>query len=110
MTLKERFLKSQHAWMIGACYSPRHPDFSRYGGIDVAVAPRWRESPDAFINDMIDTLPRRLAERQLALRNPRRPFEPGNVEWVFTSKHRGLRAPDGARPASGSSLSRQRRM
>ena len=74
------------------------------------LSPRWRESPDAFINDMMDSLPRRLAERQLALRNPRRPFEPGNVEWVFTSKHRGLRAPDGARPGTGSSLSRQRRM
>lgn len=101
-------MKTQHAWMIGACYSPKHPDFSRYGGLDVAVSTRWRESPDAFIDDMMDSLPRRLAERQLALRNPRRPFEPGNVEWVFTSKQRGLRAPDGVRPAV-SSVARQRR-
>jgi hypothetical protein len=110
MTLKERFLRSQHAWMIAACYSRKHPDFSRYGGLDVGVSQRWRESADEFVSDMLDTLPRRLAERQIALRNPRRPFEPGNVEWVFTSKHEGLRTPDGARLASGLSAIRQRRI
>lgn len=98
MTIKERFLKQQHAWMIGACYSRKHTDFHRYGGLDVSVSPRWRECLDTFMNDMIDTLPRSLAERRLALVNPRRPFEPGNVEWIFISKHRGLRAPDGTHP------------
>ena len=98
MTIKERFLKQQHAWMLGACYSRKHPDFHRFGGVDVSISPRWKDSVETFVNDMIDTLPRSLSERRMALRNPRRPFEPGNVEWVFAIKHYGLRAPDGTRP------------
>ncbi len=107
MTIKERFLKQQHAWMIGACYSRKHPDFHRYGGVDVSISPRWKNSVETFVNDMIDTLPRGLSERRMALRNPRRPFEPGNVEWVFASKHYGLRAPDGTRPDMADARSRR---
>ena len=89
MTLKERFLRKQHEWMLGACYSNSHKDYVRYGEMGVAVDPRWQNSFETFAEDLLPTLPRSLSDRKIALKNRRRPFEFENVEWVFTSKESG---------------------
>ena len=43
-----------NAWMNmnARCANPRRPDYPFYGGRDIAVCDRWRESFGAFLTDM----------------------------------------------------------
>ena len=38
--------------MKGRCYSPKFPGFYRYGARGITVCQRWRESFQAFVDDM----------------------------------------------------------
>lgn len=46
--------KERHAWrgMIDRCHNGRCRDFPRWGGRGIIVCERWRESFDAFVEDM----------------------------------------------------------
>jgi len=43
-----------HAWasILQRCYNPKHPHFRLWGGRGITVCPEWRESFDAFYQDM----------------------------------------------------------
>ena len=63
--------------MLDRCYNEKHPHYKHYGGRGITVCDRWRESFDAFLEDM--------SERPDGLTLDRidneRGYEPGNCQW-----------------------------
>jgi hypothetical protein len=68
---KRKFLEQQYRQML----TSGHP-----------VDPRWRESFDAFEEDMDPFTPNSGSRRRLGRRNSRIGFVPGNVEWHWESR------------------------
>jgi hypothetical protein len=64
--------------MIARCVDPKHDAFPYYGGTGIAVCSRWRESFDAFLEDM-GLRPPGLSINRI---NTNGNYEPGNCEWA----------------------------
>lgn len=64
--------------MIQRCYNPKCGSYLRYGARGVTVCDRWRNSFQAFLDDLGDRPPGGSLDRINAQGN----YEPGNVRWA----------------------------
>jgi len=73
--------RTYESWcnMIQRCTNPKHPDFASYGGSNVMVCSRWRESFAAFLADMGTCPPTLEIDRWP---NNKGNYEPGNCRWA----------------------------
>jgi hypothetical protein len=75
--------------MVERCGREKHPHFARYGGRGISVCPRWRESFQAFLDD--------VGERPMGKTLDRFPnkdgnYEPGNTRWATdVEQHQNMR-------------------
>lgn len=65
--------------IVQRCTNPNRPDFERYGGRGITVCDRWRESYEAFAQDMG---PRPSSRHTLDRRDNNKGYTPDNCRWV----------------------------
>jgi hypothetical protein len=65
--------------MIERCGNPNQSGYEHYGGRGIRVCKRWRESFQAFVNDVGE---RPDTNHTLERLNPDGNYEPGNVKWL----------------------------
>jgi len=70
-----------HVWydMIRRCNNPRSPNYKYYGARGITVCDRWRNSFQAFIEDMGR---RPTPKHQIDRRNNDGNYEPDNCRWT----------------------------
>lgn len=64
--------------MLNKCYNQKSYKYDQFGGIEIVVCDRWRESFKNFYADMGDPPP----GYQLARRNIKKSFNPKNCYWA----------------------------
>lgn len=67
--------------MKDRCFNESNPGYKNYGGRGITVCDRWRDSFEAFAEDMGERPPRGSLERKDNNGN----YEPGNVVWLNKS-------------------------
>lgn len=76
----KRFTRPYRCWlnMKNRCNNPRSADFHNYGGRGISVCERWRNSFEAFIEDVGEGEAFLSLDRIDVNGN----YEPGNVRWA----------------------------
>ena len=65
------------------CYNPKNISYRNYGGRGLQVSPRWRNSYELFLKDVVEDIGRRPSPKHSIdrIRNDG-DYERGNVRWV----------------------------
>jgi len=87
----------------GRCYNPNNDDYRNYGGRSIQVCERWRDSFEAFMEDMGPTWKRGLTIDRIDSNGN---YEPGNCRWVPMSEQWKTRRSHGPKRADGSPAKR----
>ena len=77
------------------CSNPKDPQFSEYGGRGITVCDRWRDSFEAFLEDMGEPPPGMLLDRIDNDGN----YELGNCRWATIEQSNDNRRRVGRKPA-----------
>lgn len=68
--------------IISRCNNPNHPSYKDYGGRGITVCERWRNSCEAFLEDILREIGRRPSpEYSIDRKNNDGNYEPGNIKW-----------------------------
>lgn len=90
------------ASMIGRCYRPTSKSYPRYGGVGIAVCDEWRDSFEAFVEDMGE----RPADKTLDRIDNELGYGPSNCRWAtaeeqLANRRASVRRTDSAQPFKG---------
>jgi hypothetical protein len=82
---RAEFERLRDVWytMIKRCHNPSADVYNRYGGRGIVVCERWRNSLDAFLEDMG---PRPTSSHSLDRRENDGPYSPDNCRWATWSE------------------------
>jgi len=83
--------------MIQRCTNPKHKSYHRYGGRGVQICERWRNSFEAFKEDMGE----RSSEQSIERIDNNGNYEPGNCRWA-TNQEQNLNREDTVKITIGS--------
>jgi hypothetical protein len=67
------------AQLIQRCTNPNNPSFTKYGGRGITVCQRWRNSFEAFLEDMGE---RPSNKHSIDRIHNDRGYDPGNCRWA----------------------------
>jgi len=94
-TGKRHSLYGVWANMKHRCYNPDNKQFKDYGGRGITVCERWRDNPQAFIEDILSLIGPRPPKKVLDRKNNDGNYEPNNIRWVTRHESTMNRRRDG---------------